>query len=231
MRLIALIPTAVILLGSAPALAQEWMPFVSTNDGFRAVYPGEPNVEETSYVTLLSMTLPGRVYSAEDANGRYSTTVVDYRGINELYEGARERCKAASGATFQDGDLCDYIPRDDVAGAMEQAAWNLMKQEGTKTTYYGWYSNAGIAGRILQQTLSDQSRTSTVIFQHAGRLYIHRGIAPAGKPQPILFLQTIEVVDEQGRNITYGRGAYYVEGFSEEWRFPSPLPPHRLREY
>ena len=99
MRLIALIPTAVILFASAPALAQDWMPFVSTDDGFGAVYPGEPNVEEISYVTLLGMPLPARVYSAEDANGHYSTTVVDYRGINELYEGARERCKAASGSS------------------------------------------------------------------------------------------------------------------------------------
>ena len=231
MRLIALIPTAVILFGSAPALAQDWMPFVSTDDGFSAVYPGKPNVEEISYVTQLSMTLPGRVYSAEDAMGRYSTTVVDYRGITKLYEGARARCQAASGATFLDGDLCDHIARDDVAGAMEHAAWNLMKQEGIKTTYYGWYSNAGVAGRILQQTLSDQSRTFTVMIQHAGRLYIHTAIAPAGKPQPVLFLQTLEVLDEQGRKISYGRQAYYVEGFSEEWRFPSPLPPHRLLEY
>ena len=230
MRLIALIPTAVILFGSAPALAQDWMPFASPEDGFSAVYPGEPNVEEITYVTQLSMTLPARVYSAEDANGRYSTTVVDYRSINELYEGARERCKATSGGAFKDGDLCDHIPRDDVAGAMEQAAWNLMNEEGSQTTYYGWYSNAGIAGRILQQTLSDQSRGNAVIFQHAGRLYIHRAIAPAGKPQPLLFLQTLEVVDEQGRKIVYGRQAYYVEGFSEEWRFPSPLPPHRLEE-
>lgn len=35
MHLIAVIPAAVILCGSAPAFAQEWMPFVSIEDGFR----------------------------------------------------------------------------------------------------------------------------------------------------------------------------------------------------
>jgi hypothetical protein len=47
-----------------------------------------------------------------------------------------------------------------------------------------------------------------------------------------LFLQTFGAVDEQGRHINYGnRKSYYVEGFSGEWRFPSPPPPRTVREY
>ena len=44
MRPMALIPAAVVLFGSAPAVAHEWTPSVSIEDGFSAVYPG-PQVE------------------------------------------------------------------------------------------------------------------------------------------------------------------------------------------
>lgn len=233
MRLIALIPAAVILCGNGPAFAQEWMPFVTIEDGFTAVFPGKPTVEAISYATEYRMTLPGRVYSADDATGRYSTTVVDYRGIQKLHDDAEAKCLAANGANLLDGDSCMNDFRVDVVGAMEYAAWTLMKQDGVKTTHYMFYSSTGVGGRLLQLTNPDQSRTFAIIHQHAGRLYIHKGIAPAGRPQPILFLQNFAVVDEQGRQINYGnRKSIYVEGFSQEWRFPSPPPPRTLvREY
>ena len=59
MRLMALIPAAVVLFGGAPAVAQEWTPFVSIEDGFSAVYPGPPKVETITYPTEYRMTLPG----------------------------------------------------------------------------------------------------------------------------------------------------------------------------
>ena len=152
MRVILLIPTAVLLFGSAPVFAQEWMPFVSIEDGFRAVFPGKPKVEEITYTSEHRMTLPGRVYSAEDARGRYSTTVIDYRGIEKLHDDAEAKCLAAKGANLLDGDSCQNDFRDDVAGAMEYAAANFMKQEGVQTTQYGWYSNEGVGGRLLHVT-------------------------------------------------------------------------------
>jgi hypothetical protein len=232
MRLMALVPAAVIVCGSAPAVAQEWTPFVSIEDGFSAVYPGQPKVEAITYATEYRMTLPGRVYSAEDAMGRYSTTVVDYRGIQKLHDDAEAKCKAAKGANFLDGDACMNDFRVDVAGAMDHAAWNLMKREGVKTTHFMWNSNEGLSGRLLQLTEADQSRTFAIIYQHAGRLYIHKGTAPPRKPQPVLFMQTFGAVDEQGRHINYGnRRSMYVEGFSQEWRFPSPPPPRTISEY
>lgn len=234
MRLIALIPLAVMLGGSAPAVAQEWMPFVSIEDRFSGVYPGKPRVEHITYATEYRMTLPARVYSADDAMGRYSTTVVDYRSIQKLHDDAEAKCLAAKGANLRDGDSCQNDFIYEVAGAMDYAAWNLMKPDGVKTTHYMWYSSNGLAGRLLQLTNPDQSRTFAVIHQHAGRLLIHKAIVPARMPQPILFSQTFGVVDEQGRNLNYGknRTSFYTEGYSGDWRFPSPLPPATVvREY
>jgi hypothetical protein len=48
-----------------------------------ATFPGKPKVESITYATEYRMTLPGRVYSAEDPLGPYSTTVVDYRGAQQ----------------------------------------------------------------------------------------------------------------------------------------------------
>jgi len=70
---------ALILLLSQPATAQDWARFVSIDDGFSANYPGQPKVETITYTSQYEQPLPGKVYSAADALGRYSTTVVDYR--------------------------------------------------------------------------------------------------------------------------------------------------------
>ena len=42
MRLIAIISSTLIVLGSQTAAAQEWAPFASVEDGFSATFPGKP---------------------------------------------------------------------------------------------------------------------------------------------------------------------------------------------
>ena len=226
MRLIALVPAAVFLLGST-TFAQEWAQFASVEDGFSATFPGPPKVEQITYPTEYRMTLPGRVYSAEDALGRYSTTVVDYRGIQKLHDDAEAKCLAAKGANGTDGDACQNDFRPEVAGAMDFAAWNLMKQPGAKTTHYMWYTLELVAGRLVQLTNADQSRTIAVIAQHDGRLYINRATVAKGMPEPILFIHNLGFVNAEGKNIRYR--TYYTEGYGE-WRFPSPPPPRTERD-
>jgi len=227
MRLIVLIPAAVILLGSGNAFAQDWAPFASIEDGFSATFPGTPKVEPTTYATEYRMTLPGRVYSAEDALGRYSTTVVDYRGVQKLHDAAAATCRAAKGANGTDGDACQNDFRVDVAGAMDFAAWTLMKQPGAKTTHFMWYFLELVAGRLVQVTNADQSRTFAVIHQHAGRLYIHKATVTKGMPEPILFMQNLGFVNAEGKNVRYR--TFYTEGYGE-WQFPSPPPPRTERD-
>ena len=98
MRVIALVPAALILLGPAVAFGQDWARFVSVEDGFSANFPGKPTVTPITWDTEYRQKLPGRVYSAEDPLGRYSTTVVDYRGVQKLHDDAVAKCRAAKGA-------------------------------------------------------------------------------------------------------------------------------------
>lgn len=247
MRLIAIISSTLVLLGSQTAAAQspspqasanlavaqsgggEWAPFASVEDGFSATFPGKPTVESITYATEYRMTLPARVYSAEDALGRYSTTVVDYRGARKLHDDAVAKCRAAKGANGTDGDACQNDFRVEVAGAMDYAAWNLMKQDGVKTTHYMWYFLELVAGRLIQLTNPDQSRTFAVIHQHDGRLYIHKATVKPRMPEPILFMQNLGFVNAQGKNVRYK--TFYTEGYGAEWNFPTtPTPPRNERD-
>jgi hypothetical protein len=63
--------------------AQEWAEYVSTQDGFKINFPGQPKIAETTWKSQMEYTLPARVYSAERGRERYSLTVVDYGGIEQ----------------------------------------------------------------------------------------------------------------------------------------------------
>ena len=245
MRLTALMSAAVMFFSVAPAFAERpaqqeqaklpaveretegWAHFASTEDGFSANFPGKPKVEQTTYPTEYRMQLPARVYTAVDALGRYSTTVVDYRGIQKLHDAAEAKCKAAKGANGLDGDACQNDHRVEVAGALDYAAWNLMRQEGVKTTRFLWYHLEMVAGRFLQLTHPDQSRTIAAVHQHQGRVYIHTATVQKGMPEPILFMQSLAWVNRSGKNIRYK--TFYTEGYGE-WRYPPPVPPRVERD-
>ncbi len=225
MRLLILAPAALIMLMASPAFAQDWARFVSAEDGFSATFPGKPSVQTTTWTTEYRQTLPARVYSAEDALGRYSTTVVDYRGVEKLHIDAVAKCRAAKG----DGDSCQNDFRVDVAGAMDYAAWTFMRKDGVKTTHYMWYFLEIVAGKLLQLTNPDLSRTFVVIHQHDGRLYIHQASVKPKMPEPILFMQNLGFVNEKGLNIRYK--TFYTEGYAAEWQFPTvPKPPRTERD-
>ena len=227
MRFRPLIPAALIVCASQSALAQEWTRFVSPEDGFSANYPGKPKVETTTYLSEYRQTLPAKVYRAADALGRYSTTVVDYRGIEKMHADRAAKCQAAKGANQQDGDTCQNDFRVDVAGATDHAVWDYMRRDGVKITNYMFYFVELVSGRALQMTNSDKTRTFAAIHQHAGRLYIHEATVPPGMPEPILFMQSLAWADEKGLAIRYR--TIYTEGYGE-WKFPHEPPPFTVRD-
>ena len=76
--------------------------------------------------------------------------------------------------------------------------------------------------RLLHLTNPDRSRTNVAVHQHAGRLYIHEATVPPDMPEPILFLQSLAWVNDQGLAIRYR--TLYTEGYAD-WKFPQPAPP------
>ena len=219
---------AVSLAAAMPLSAQDWQTTTVTEDGFRANFPGRPAVERITYESEFRLKLPGRIYRAADALGRYSTTVVDYRDVERLHNERSAKCLAAGGANQQDGDTCQNDFVMEVAGAMDHAAAAFLKRDGVKITQYGTYFLDMVVGRLMQLTNPDGSRTYAAIHQHAGRLYIHEATVPAGMPEPILFWQSLAWVNGDGKAIRYR--TLYTEGYAD-WKFPQPTaPPHALRD-
>src|SRR6266852_5431048 len=78
MRLTPLVLTAWVFSVSAPLFAQEWVEFASREDRFTCLFPTQPKVMETKYLSQHEANLPARVYSATQGKSTYKVTVVDY---------------------------------------------------------------------------------------------------------------------------------------------------------
>jgi hypothetical protein len=228
MRLTQVIQVVFLVTAAGAVSAQDWATQKFIEDGFRANFPGEPTVESITYESEFGLQLPGRVYHAADALGDYSTTVVDYRASKQLHDERSSRCRAANGANQLDGDSCQNSWEQEIIGATDHAAATFLTREGVKVTQYGMYFIDRVMGRHMQLTNADGSRTYAGIHQHLGRLYIHQATVPAGMPEPILFMQSLAWVNEEGLAIRYI--SLYSEGYGE-WEYPrSERPPFRLRD-
>jgi len=198
MRLLALIPAALLLVLSAPATAQEWAQYNSQQDFFSVNFPAEPTVRQLTYESEYGLTLPGRVYSVEDATGKYAVTAIDYSQAEKMHLERQAKCKAAGG----DGDQCNNPGRADVRGAMIHASWSFMKR-GSEVTHFALYNADLVEGIRLQLLNKDGSRTFGVIHMHDYHLYIVEGTVPKGLPPPALFQQSFGFNDRDGRRIRY----------------------------
>ena len=229
MRFSAVVPVALAAAVSAatPAFAQDWGPMTNKEDGFRAAYPGRPSVETIRYTTEFHLTLPARVYRASDPLGRYATTVVDYRDVERLHNERAAACRAAKGANQKDGDTCQNDFALEVIGAMDHAMSGYLRRDGAKITHYGTYFVEQVSGRLLHLTNADRSRTNVAVHQHGGRLYIQEATVPADMPEPILFMESLAWVNEEGLGIRYRQP--YTEGYGA-WKFPPQPPPFTLRD-
>jgi hypothetical protein len=173
----ALAAPALLIVLPAAAIAQEdWFDYVNRDDRFGVSFPGQPMVKEIGYQPERGKPLPARVYSAERGRERYSVTVVDYAtaGIN------------------------------DVPGAIAWEAWNFRKRGGQVTQ--DTFANVDrIPGHELHITTADGSRTFAQIHLHRRKLYILEADIPANMPTPgaVLFIQSLSILDEEGRRIRY----------------------------
>ena len=174
MRLIPLIPAALIVSLSQPALCPGLDALRQPEDGFSANYPGQPKVETTTYPLNIGQTLPAQ---GLQGRGRARTLLHHGRRLPGHREAAHRsggEVPAAKGANQQDGDTCQNDFRLDLAGATDHAVWNFIKRDGVKMTNYMYLLRRARVGPAAADDEPGQSRTYAAIHQHAGRLYIHR---------------------------------------------------------
>ena len=203
MRSIAALSIALTLSLSVPAFAQQWAQFQSLEDGFSVDFPGQPNVEETTFVSEFAYTLPARVYSAERGRERYSITVVDYNGIEQMGEERAQGCDPAAEPCHGSNTTGAGYWKMDIGGAIVYATWKYLQRD-VELTHLTWTSMDLVEGQQLQLTNNaDGSRTFVHISMHMHRLYMLEGTAPAGSPPPGLFQQSMGYVNADGNRIRY----------------------------
>lgn len=206
MRLKTIGLTMVMLSATGSLFAQEWVEFASREDRFTCLFPVQPKVSETTYMSQHEANLPARVYTAAQGQSRYSVMVVDYTQAQRILTEKAKSCPVgAEPCLGGPGDEGHW--KADIRGAVDWETGRLLKREA-KLTLLSWGTMDGVEGRTLQLTNSaDQSRTFFGLFMHENKLYITEGTVPRGYPEPGLFQQSLGWLDENGIGLRY-RGTY-----------------------
>jgi hypothetical protein len=201
MRLTTVITTGLALSVVAPLFAQEWVEFASREDRFTCLFPSQPKVTETTYLSQHEANLPARIYSAEQGKSRYSVTAVDYTQAQRILTEKAKSCPAgAEPCLGGPGDEGHW--KADIRGAVDWATWQFLKRDA-KVTSFVWAAMDMVDGRQLQLTNADKSRTFVGIFMHENKLYVSEGTVPPGYPEPALFQQSLGWLDENGIGLRY----------------------------
>jgi hypothetical protein len=214
---------ALAISTAAPAVAQEWTEYENVRDGFHALFPGQPRVTETTWKSQTGFTLPARVYAVERGAERYSMTVADYTGVEQLGADRVKTCAPGSETCLGTPGLSGVgYWKHDVRGAPLYATSIFLKRNVTMTEMY-WNQQDLVSGIVLQLTSNaDESRTYAYIAMHEMKLYIAEATVPKGLPEPALFVQAIGWLDKDGKHIRY-RSLYSheIHGMRE-----APVPAH-----
>src|SRR5438093_2036689 len=150
MRLTPLISAILVFSISGPLFAQEWIEFASREDRFTCNFPTQPKIAQTTYVSQHEAELPARIYSATQGQSRYSVTVVDYTQAQRILTEKAKSCPAgAEPCLGGPGDEGHW--KSDIRGAMDYAAWQLMKRDA-KLTLFLWSNVDQVEGHQLQLT-------------------------------------------------------------------------------
>lgn len=213
---------AAVLLVPGLAIAQEWDEYTSPQDGFRLNFPGKPTVTETTWTSQMNYVLPARVYLAVKGNERYSITVVDYSGIEQMGVERAKSCPPGNAncrANAPEALGAGYA-RHDERGAIVYATFKLLQRDAKLNSLaYEWQDL--VEGNMIQLTNnSDKSQTYAWVGMHRNKLYILEGTVPAGYPEPGLFQQSMGWVDKDGNGIRYR--SIYSNSFHGMGVYPAP---------
>ena len=233
---------ALALLVSGPVSAQEFIDYRNSVDGFAVNFPGQPQVTTTTWKSLFDYELPARVYAANRGPERYTVTVVDYNGLEELGKQRAAKCEPGNAQCRQNaGIMGPGYWQHDMRATIMFATSTFVLRPGARTTQIGWEWQEMVEGNFLQLTNADQSRSFVWITMHEKKLYIAEATVPAGRPEPGLFQQSWSFVDAAGQTIRYqqviysnayhGMGAYPKPTYGNQGRGagagPAPAPAGR----
>ncbi len=204
-----------LLLVATSASAQRWQQYVSEEDAFRMMAPGEFEIEVIDFESEYGIIVPARVYSYNDDTGSYTVTVVDYRDSQRLHEQRIEE---------HDGVYISVYGEVDVRGSIAYAAKKI-RDRAESIEYDAYHYIAKVDGHQLQTTNPDGTRTFAAIYLHRSKLYVIEAVVKPGPPLGGMFQQSFEFMGHDGRRIWYDefRDAYKVLPPSGE----APLPPTR----
>ena len=197
MRLRYLALAAIVLCPGGAALSQEWVEYVNLPDRFAMIFPGMPEVEETTRMSAHDVVFPARVYTVDDGRSLFALTVVDYTEAERRHRERPDQTDASSGSRF-------WVM--DVRASKDHAAQQIREQVRAadgEITYEGWVDIDKIEGHQMQITHAEGSRTFVAIHLNASRLYILEATSPPGFPPPAWFQQSLRFLDEEGRRIRY----------------------------
>ena len=183
-----------LLLFSGISNAQGWMEYVNLNDFFSINLPGDPEINETTYLSEFDATYPARIYTVQSEKSLYSVTVVDFTDAQAIHA-AMEKTEAATSSST-------WI--NDQRAAVARAAREIRSRAG-EITHDAWSHIDRVEGLQLQITNSDNSRTYAGIYMNgnSSRLFILEAtVAPRSMP-PGQFQQSLGFVNSTGNRIRY----------------------------
>src|SRR4030095_6333391 len=193
MSAMRIVVAACMLLTGKPVFAQEWMRYQNVEDRFAVTPPGQPTIEKSKWKSEYDSMFPTATCRWQQGANRYTVTVVDYSDSEAIY------MANPHSADFQAAMYWQI----DILGSIQYAATQYRQKPGVKVTFDAFHYITLVTGHELQLTSPDQSRTYVGIYLHENRLYIFDATVAKGMPPPLIFQQTPEFLDAEGKSIRY----------------------------
>jgi hypothetical protein len=204
MRLARLIAAVCALLVARPLFAQDWIEYQNLQDHFAINAPGEPKTDAIKWKSEYESMFPGNVYRWQEGTSRYSVTVIDYSDSEAIYTANHHSADFQNAAYWQ----------IDILGSIQYAATKYRMKPGVKVTFDNFHYINLVTGHQLSLLNPDQSRTFVGLYLHENRLYISEATVAKNMPAPIIFQQSMEFLDADGKSIRYR--TYYFDKLPEQ---------------
>ena len=178
MRFAAGFFAAVLVLPSAPVLAQGWAEYRNAEEGFLVNMPGEPRAETIRYTTQSGASVPARLFFAAEGLNRYTMTVVNLSGS---------------------------AVDDDGAKAMANESARLRQRGRIRLDQSSELD--GIHGHQLSLVELDGRRVLIQLYYYNHKLYIAEGNTAPDAFEAALFQTSVAMIHPDGRVVNLNREA------------------------